>query len=77
MWNNANFLCCFLLKIGSPLVYNIQTSRHSLQVPMKGDFIVDESSRFEIGGEGKGFGQIKGIDDFGFLAFCIDLKTRR
>ncbi len=35
---------------------------------MKGDFIVDESSLFEIGGEGKGFGQIKiPLWLFGFL----------
>ena len=32
-------------------------------MPAKGDFIVDESSLFEVGGEGKGFGQIRDIDD--------------
>ena len=32
-------------------------------MPAKGDFIVDESSLFEVGGEGKGLGQIKDIAD--------------
>ena len=31
--------------------------------PKQGDFIVDGKSLFEIGGKGKGFGQIKDIPD--------------
>ena len=44
-------------------VNQLRASGHSLQVPSKGDFIVDESSLFEVGGEGKGFGQIKDVAD--------------
>ena len=44
-------------------VNQLRAAGHSLLVPAKGDFIVDESSLFEVGGEGKGFGQIKDIAD--------------
>ena len=36
---------------------------HSLLAPGKGDFVVDGSSLFEIGGVGKGFGQIKDVEN--------------
>jgi hypothetical protein len=32
---------------------------HELRVPVRGDFLVDENYLFEVGGSGKGFGQIK------------------
>ena len=40
---------------------------HTLRVPAKGDFLVDDRYLFEIGGKGKGFGQIKDHPD-GYLA---------
>jgi len=44
-------------------VNQLRASGHSLLAPAKGDFIVDDTSLFEVGGEGKGFGQIKDIND--------------
>jgi len=44
-------------------VNQLRASGHSLTAPAKGDFIVDEDSLFEIGGQGKGFGQIKDAAD--------------
>ena len=44
-------------------VNQLRAAGRSLTVPAKGDFIVDGSSLFEIGGSGKGFGQVKDIDD--------------
>ena len=41
----------------------LRASGHALSVPAKGDFIVDDSSLFEVGGEKKGFGQIKDLAD--------------
>jgi hypothetical protein len=36
---------------------------HQLSVPKRGDFFVDSSYTFEIGGRNKGFEQIEGILD--------------
>jgi len=44
-------------------VNQLRAAGHSLSAPAQGDFIVDDASLFEIGGETKGFGQIKGIAD--------------
>ena len=41
----------------------LRAAGHSLLAPDKGDFVVDGSSLFEIGGVGKGFGQIKDVKD--------------
>jgi len=37
--------------------------QHALTTTKKGDFIVDDKLTFEIGGEGKGFKQIKDMKD--------------
>ena len=39
----------------------MRASGHELSAPVAGDFIVDDEALFEIGGEGKGFRQIKDI----------------
>jgi len=44
-------------------VNQLRASGHSLMAPAKGDFIVDDASLFEVGGDTKGFGQIKDIED--------------
>ena len=41
----------------------LKASGHSVLTPEKGGFIVDGGPLFEIGGEGKGFGQIKDLKD--------------
>ena len=42
---------------------NQLSNGHVLTYPKKGDFLVDDHWLFEIGGRGKGFGQIKDISD--------------
>lgn len=44
-------------------VNQLRAAGHDVQAPAKGDFIVDGEGLFEIGGVGKGFGQIKDIPD--------------
>jgi len=44
-------------------VNQLRASGHELSAPAKGDFVVDGASLFEIGGEDKGFGQIKDMKD--------------
>jgi hypothetical protein len=36
---------------------------HNVSVPSKGDFMVDDSGIFEVGGKNKDAGQIKGLED--------------
>ena len=53
----------FLKKRGVETFFanQLRAAGHSLLAPDKGDFVVDGSSLFEIGGVGKGFGQIKDV----------------
>ena len=44
-------------------VNQLRAAGHALCVPARGDFIVDDESLFEVGGGGKGFGQIKDISN--------------
>ena len=44
-------------------VNQVRAAGHALSVPAKGDFVVDDATLFEIGGDAKGFGQIRDIDD--------------
>jgi uncharacterized protein len=40
---------------------NMLRTAHALSVPAKGDFLVDDSVTFEVGGKNKDTGQIKGV----------------
>lgn len=44
-------------------VNQLRAAGHVIQVPAKGDFVVDGEGLFEIGGVGKGFGQIKDVPE--------------
>ena len=44
-------------------VNQLRASRHAVVTPNQGDFIIDGKHLFEIGGQGKGFGQIKDVSD--------------
>jgi len=44
---------------------------HQLEVPAKSDFLVDGKYTFEVGGEGKGFKQIKDVEN-GYLVIDTD-----
>ncbi len=39
---------------------NALAQKHKVSLPLEGDFLVDETFLFEVGGKGKGFGQIQG-----------------
>lgn len=42
---------------------NMLCVKHSVSVPARGDFLVDDNLTFEVGGKGKDTAQIKGIDN--------------
>ena len=42
---------------------NQVSERHVISYPKRGDFLVDDTCLFEVGGKGKGFSQIKDIPD--------------
>lgn len=44
-------------------VNQLRAAGHSLSVPEQGDFVVDDEALFEVGGEKKGFAQIKDLGD--------------
>ena len=44
-------------------VNQLRAARHAVVTPDQGDFIIDGKHLFEIGGQGKGFGQIKDVSD--------------
>lgn len=44
-------------------VNQLRAAGRRLAAPARGDFVVDDASLFEIGGEKKGFGQIKDVAD--------------
>ena len=46
---------------------NMLRTTHALSIPARGDFLVDDSVTFEVGGKNKDAGQIKGVVD-GWLA---------
>ena len=43
--------------------YNQLYINHSVLMPSKGDFLIDEKYTFEVGGAGKDFFQIKDMSD--------------
>lgn len=48
---------------------------HRLAIPTKGDFLVDESYLFEVGGSGKGFRQIRNLPDSFVAADDIEIGS--
>lgn len=49
--------------------------KHSLSIPKKGDFLVDEKYLFEVGGKSKGFKQIKDLPDSYVVADDIEIGS--
>ncbi len=43
---------------------NMLRTAHTVSVPAKGDFLVDDSVTFEVGGKNKDAGQIRGVENF-------------
>ena len=66
--NNPNLNHCYCLQsdigtIREEFFYDMLSIDHTLYYPPRGDFLVDETYIFEIGGKNKGYGQIKGLPD--------------
>ncbi|MEN4053419.1 MULTISPECIES: AAA family ATPase [Sulfurimonas] len=49
--------------------------KHSLEIPKKGDFLVDEAYTFEVGGKSKGYKQIKDIENSFVVADDIEIGS--
>ncbi|MCH9739825.1 MAG: AAA family ATPase [Epsilonproteobacteria bacterium] len=72
---NLNYAYCKNSKIGTireVFFANQLQMLHSLSIPVKGDFLVDERYLFEIGGKNKSFKQIKDIPNSFVVADDIE-----
>lgn len=64
--NNTNLLSITTPEIGTvreTFFLNVLSTLHEVTYPIKGDFLVDNSYLFEVGGKNKGFTQIKDIEN--------------
>lgn len=64
--NNTNLLSITTPEIGTvreTFFINALSTLHTVTYPQKGDFLVDDTCLFEIGGKTKGFTQIKEIEN--------------
>ena len=72
---NLNYCYCQQNEIGTireEFFLNMLSLNHKLLYPKAGDFLVDESYTFEIGGKDKGFKQIKDIENSFVVADDIE-----
>ena len=73
---NLSFYYCQKNEIGTireQFFINMLTQKHRLSFPKQGDFLVDDMYTFEIGGNNKGFEQIKGIKESFVVADNIEI----
>ncbi len=78
--NNTNLYntYCQNSKIGTireMFFYNMLKLNHTLALPKKGDFLVDDKLLFEIGGKNKSYKQIRDIDDSFIAADDIEVGS--
>ena len=52
-------------------------AEHTVRVAPKGDFMIDGSLTFEIGGKGKDSGQIKGVENAWLALDAIEVGVGR
>ncbi len=74
--NNTNLLNITSPEIGTireTFFMNTLSYSHNISYPKKGDFLIDNRYLFEVGGRGKGFSQIKDIEN-SFIA-CDDVEV--
>jgi predicted AAA+ superfamily ATPase len=79
--NNTNLFYTFLAStyigtIRETFFTSQLKNLHVLEVPSKGDFIVDKKYTFEVGGENKKFSQIKDVDN-AYLVIDTDSTENR
>ena len=76
--NNSNLIYAFApdVNIGTvreTFLLNTLKAGYTVKAPPQGDFLVDDTSLFEVGGNNKNFSQIKDIEN-SFLALD-DMET--
>ena len=49
--------------------------QHSVSIPNRGDFLIDEEYTFEVGGKNKGFKQIKDMPNSFVVADDIEIGS--
>ncbi|SFP84741.1 ATP-binding protein [Hydrogenimonas thermophila] len=73
---NFSFVYCQTNDVGTireQFFLNMLSVDHNLSYPQKGDFLVDDTYTFEIGGKDKSFKQIKDIDNSYVVADDIEV----
>ena len=77
--DNTNLMCALVENADAGtlretfFLNQLRSAGHEVVCPPKGDFLADGKWLFEVGGKGKGFGQIKDLPD-SFVA-CDDVET--
>ncbi len=78
-FNNSNlhYAYCATPNIGTirEVFFKSMLFMHTLSVPKKGDFLVDEKYIFEVGGKSKGFKQIKDLPHSYVIADDIEIGS--
>jgi predicted AAA+ superfamily ATPase len=75
---NLHFAYCDAHNIGTSrevFFSSMLKVKHNLSIPKKGDFVVDDKYTFEIGGKGKGYKQIKDIQNSFVVADDIEIGS--
>ena len=75
---NLHYAYCSNAEIGTvrEVFFRAMLFNHTLSVPQKGDFLVDEKYLFEIGGQNKSFKQIKDIPNSFVVADEIEIGSK-
>ena len=76
---NLHYAYCDNAEIGTirEVFFNSMMFKHSLEIPQKGDFLVDESFTFEIGGKNKTKKQIKNIENSFIVVDDVEVGGER
>ena len=75
---NLHFAYCNSFEMGTArevFFASMLKEKHEISIPKKGDFMVDETYTFEVGGKGKGFKQIKDLPNSYVVADDIEIGT--
>ena len=76
---NLHFAYCDKNNIGTSrevFFYSMLKVNHNITIPKKGDFLVDDTYLFEVGGKTKTFKQIKDIDNSFVIADDIEIGNK-
>ncbi len=78
-FNNANLYFAYCDNPNSGTIREVffksMLFKHTLEIPKKGDFLVDKKYLFEVGGRNKSFNQIKGLENSFIAADNIEIGS--